>query len=87
MKKITLSGSTATVEDVNVVGFLSGSVVNPFVGQPLTAPQAGIFGALCFVGGAATYWAFGSKAGLKQRAKDGLSAHTENRQATDQVYF
>lgn len=70
MKKITLSGTTATVEEVSLVGFLTGSVINPFVGQPLTAAQAGIFGGVCFVGGAAAFWAFGDKTPMGRKKKE-----------------
>lgn len=61
MKKITLSDTTATVEDCGIVQWLSGSVVNPFVGQPLTSQQAWIFGSACLVGGVALGTAFAPK--------------------------
>lgn len=88
MNKITLSGNTATVEEVSFVGFLTGSVVNPFVGQPLTAAQAGIFGGLCFVGGAACYWAFGDKI-MNSSKKDSnvVSRDGATGSANDSVYF
>lgn len=55
MQKIVLSESGATVEDVGFISWGLSSITNPFVGQPLTASQAGVFGAVTCATGVVAY--------------------------------
>lgn len=52
MNVIKVSGTTATIEEANVLSWSLSTVVNPFTGQPTTSAQTLAFAGLIGIGSA-----------------------------------
>lgn len=73
MKVIKSNGTTATIEEANILSWSLSTVVNPFIGQPSTSAQVLVFSSLtCVAGAIGGYLLRGTKYGKKMSQFTGI---------------